>query len=465
MKVIIFGAGNFYQERKKTLWGFQDVEIVAFADNNEMLWGRKVDGIPVIPPKAIENYKYDRIVMMSIYTQEIYRQLLDFGIARKKIRFWEPFYAECMMEIYAGNPDLEDGYGEVLIVSIYLNYNGGSMAAVYAAKALEKSGISTVLLVPGGNEKCIQEVAAFGVTVVVCPLLPYLLDWRKEWARQFEAVLVNTSPMLEYTYEISRICPMMLWLHEYSPEYCLEVARRLGEADEGDQLADINVYAVSRKALDNFNRVCLSWSGKLLPYGIPDMAGRSLNGVEHGKGIVFACIGAVLFRKAQDLFLEAASRMGSDSGAEFWIIGNMEDDDYCVRIRRMAAGIRSVRIKGMLSRSEIYAAFSEIDVVVCPSREDPLPIVVTEAMMFQKACIVADTTGSMDYIRDGVNGLVVHGNDARALAEKMEWVIAHREELGTIGKAARKTYEEYFTMDVFAENLKKALDETKAGEW
>ena len=115
---------------------------------------------------------------------------------------------------------------------------------------------------------------------------------------------------------------------------------------------------------------------------------------------------------------------------------------------------------GVLTREKIYKAFSQIDVVVCTSFEDPLPIVMTEGMMFGKTCIATDNTGTADYIRDGENGFVVPAGNCKALKEKMEWVIQNQDKLEGIGRKARETYKKYFTMDVFAENLEKAITET-----
>ena len=117
---------------------------------------------------------------------------------------------------------------------------------------------------------------------------------------------------------------------------------------------------------------------------------------------------------------------------------------------------------GLLTREEIYGIFPHIDVVVCASREDSLPIVMTEGMMFGKVCITTDATGTADFIRDGENGFVVPAGDDQALKEKMEWILYHRDRLADIGRNARKTYEQYFSMDVFGANLEKALLETKS---
>ena len=59
MKVIIFGIGNYYREQKEMLDSIDDIEIIAFADNNVSLWNKKVDEIIVISPSLIPTFEYE----------------------------------------------------------------------------------------------------------------------------------------------------------------------------------------------------------------------------------------------------------------------------------------------------------------------------------------------------------------------------------------------------------------------
>ena len=43
------------------------------------------------------------------------------------------------------------------------------------------------------------------------------------------------------------------------------------------------------------------------------------------------------------------------------------------------------------------------------------------------------------------------------MAEKMKWVIEHKDKLQSIGERARDIYEQYFTMDKFADRLEAAI--------
>ena len=176
---------------------------------------------------------------------------------------------------------------------------------------------------------------------------------------------------------------------------------------------------------------------------------------------IFAIIGYVCELKAQDIFIKAIKRMKNKDNAEFWIIGNMTDDEYCNSIRKATEENPAIKIMGMLTREQIYQVFPGIDVVVCPSREDCLPIVMTEAMMFGKICIATDGTGTADFITEGENGFIVPVEDVSALRNKMEWILENKNQLEQIGKNARKTYEQYFSMEVFGDNLERALLETE----
>ena len=103
--------------------------------------------------------------------------------------------------------------------------------------------------------------------------------------------------------------------------------------------------------------------------------------------------------------------------------------------------------------------YQKVDVIVCPSMEDPLPVVMTEGMMFYKPCIASDATGTAEFIADGENGFVVRAGDPIDLAEKMEWFINNKKNICTMGQAARRVYEENFRMENFGARLENAIKE------
>lgn len=462
LKIIVFGLGKFYKNRKEQLRSYSEVELVAYTDNNIFLWGELIDGTAVVPPEKILEIDYDVILIMSTYEEEIYQQLIKMGVGDSKIKFWEIFLAEQvsgMSKFFRGKGNNNRTKDKVLIISTDINYDGGSLAAIYAALALNSRGYDACLAAPAGDDRLIAETTDRGISIYIRPSLPFVYYETELWIKQFDMVIVNVFQMMQSAIKACLFRPTLWWIHEPMALFGKIYAQHWNRVCT-EVLDNIGIYAVSRIPRNNFNHFYPKRIRQILNYGIPDMLTDDLKFDCTKKKMVFAIIGSVSKRKAQDVFCKAVKSMNQDGQTEFWIIGNYGKDVYSEEIRRMSAEAGNIKMLGLLTREEIYSIFPQIDVVVCTSREDPLPIVMTEGMMFGKVCITTDTAGTADYIQEGENGFVIPSEDADALRERMEWVLNSKDKLEKIGRNARKTYEEYFTMEVFGENLEKALIET-----
>lgn len=463
MEVIVFGVGRFYRERKDMI--SSDVEIVAFLDNNIELQGKTMDTRPIVSPMEVKRFSYDKIILMSASEEAMKSQLLELGIEEEKIWYWERFISEMYhgtFKFYCACTKLAERYRKkILIISTDLNYNGGTIAAVYAAKVLQECGNLVILAAPGGDKKFIKETTDSGINIMLCPALPYVQKEELFWIKQFDVVMVNVFQMILCAYEISKIRPVLWWIHEPRVLF-VHTIKRFQKIISIEQLERVGIYAVSDVPQRNFNFYFSDKMRKLLPYGIPDQR-KKAEVKEKKEHLIFAVIGMVCSRKAQDIFLKAIELLSDEEkiGTQFWIIGLIGDDDYGRQIKEMASGRDAIiKIKGQLTRSEMHEEYKKIDVVVCSSLEDPLPIVVTEGMMYEKVCIVSDTTGIARYIKNGEDGLVCKNGDPEDLCEKMRWVIHNREKSQTMGSNARKIYEKYFSMKAFGRRLETALQDT-----
>ncbi|MCI9141200.1 MAG: glycosyltransferase [Lachnospiraceae bacterium] len=460
MRIVVFGAGKFYQKRKEELLSDIDVELVAIIDNNQYIQGTYMDHVPILGIEQLEALDYDIVILMSAKASEMKIQLSKLGVDPKRIWYWERFKSEKekgRFYFHCGDLTHRSWKKKVLFISNDLGYSGGALAAVYAALALQERHYKVVLAAPGGNSVFIKEIKERGLNIMICPALPYLYEEELAFIEQFDAVIVNVFPMILCASEISKRKPVVWWIHEASDFY--QTTRvQFAEYAREEQLENIDIYAVSRIAQANFNHYFPKRISQTLAYGIPD---ECLNIPQTNKGdkILFAIIGGVTPRKAQDIFLEAVKGIKEElrKKALFWIIGSLAQDSYCNKIRDMASDDSSIIFWGEMPRVEIEKAFFSIDVLVCPSWEDPLPIVATEAMMYGRPCIVSESIGTVDYIMEGRNGLIFPTGDSKALSAKMEWVIQNSEQLSQMGKNARQTYEKYFTMDGFGERLEAAL--------
>jgi glycosyltransferase involved in cell wall biosynthesis len=151
---------------------------------------------------------------------------------------------------------------------------------------------------------------------------------------------------------------------------------------------------------------------------------------------VVGIVGRLVPIKAHDLFLEAAAVVAeTDPDARFVIVGDGELWDELHRRASTVALDGRVHFTGW--RKDLGAVYSDLDVVVCCSRNEGTPVSLIEACAAERPVIGTRVGGVPDIITPGVNGLLVPSGDATALAAAIKDLIAdpiRRESMGTAGR-------------------------------
>ena len=226
-------------------------------------------------------------------------------------------------------------------------------------------------------------------------------------------------------------------MHEMAPQF--EIGELLyGTKDkESDKQRDLQLKV---SCLEN---------GYLKDTYIENMSVR-----DAGPKVCFAVIGYVEKRKGQDILIRAIRQLPVHirESLQVYIIGK-DTSAMASDIRKAIRNIPEVIMTGALDTEEFDAIFDRMDVLVCPSREDPMPAAVTEAMRSGIPGIVSDSVGTAGYIRDGVEGWLFRNEDAGELAEKIKWCVEHEDQIGQAGRNARIVYEKYFSMEAFEYHL------------
>ncbi|MBF0249623.1 MAG: glycosyltransferase [Alphaproteobacteria bacterium] len=117
-------------------------------------------------------------------------------------------------------------------------------------------------------------------------------------------------------------------------------------------------------------------------------------------------------------------------------------------------GVRP-RIRFLGWRDDTAELLAAADVFVCPSRHEPLGNVVIEAWGQERPVVACASQGPAALIRDGVNGLLVPVDDAKALAKAIQRVVGDDVLAGDLAQAGRQSYERDFTE---AQVVKRYLD-------
>ena len=456
-KIVIFGTGLFYLRRKDVLP--KDSEIVAFIDNNTKVQGQYFEGVMVYDPRDISRISYDKIILASVSSIEMRNQLLSLDVPETAIMFWEQYVSEkshgVLVKYDINEKQLEQSKKKALIIVPIINYAGGFLAALYAALALKNDGYDVVIVAPTANVQTIPEVNKHGINVWLCPSLPYIEEMELGWIQQFDFILVNSLQNMICVGKIGERKPVFWWLHEHRNQYEGIIAQ-YGSDFKACLLKRISIYAVSDLARKHFLEFYPEEKVGILSFGLPDFYHNKSRSVDK---IVIAVIGTIFRQKNQIGFIHAIKKLSicEKNQIECWLIGRDGNTKYRKELDELVSDIPQVKVCGEMSRKEIEEVFGQIDVIACPSFEETMSISIVEGMMNRKICIASNNTGIAEFIRDGENGFVYEVEKEDELVYKLKHIIHNYESLEFMKTNARETYEKYFSMEKFSDNLRKTI--------
>lgn len=168
---------------------------------------------------------------------------------------------------------------------------------------------------------------------------------------------------------------------------------------------------------------------------------------------VVGTVGVISKRKGSDIFVDAA-RLIRATGADiqFEMIGACSD----VLERTWAEDVlERARVVGVVHRevAEISAAMKRWDAFVLPSRKDPFPIAMLEAMATGLPVIGTWADGLSEQLTSET-GLLVEPGSAEALAAAVHGLADQPlERRRSMGLAARRRVQEHFSLERQAEAL------------
>jgi glycosyltransferase involved in cell wall biosynthesis len=119
---------------------------------------------------------------------------------------------------------------------------------------------------------------------------------------------------------------------------------------------------------------------------------------------VIGFIGQIAPHKGTDLLIEAFGRMPQGL-CELRIYGPLEQDiAYMAKLRMLADG-HDVKFMGTFPSEQMANIFSEMDLLVIPSRwYENSPLVLLNALATHTPVLVSDVAGMTEFLKPGVNG-------------------------------------------------------------
>ena len=375
---------------------------------------------------------------------------------------YDPYFTDAMRGfLYHDSPEVYGMFGvnrsdfnecrpDVLVVTHDLSGSGAPMIAYLATKHLLAAGAFPVVVSPeDGPMRGLFEL--LGVPIIIDSLLLTQHNSVRKLAGNFDCVLANTVITWPIVYQLlDHPTPVLWYLHE---------SHLISDMAASNQLVTQtlqnarHLYVGSERSASfcrQFNQ-----NVNILTYGVPDMySGLNANNDCDGP-VVFSVFGSIESRKGQDVFLDAIRLIGDRLGekAVFNLVGRTMDSDWIKDRRSAIDSMKSVIFHGPVEHERYRELLCMTDVVVCPSRDDTLPLVTLDALSMGKTLICTVTTGTSGFLVDGEDGVVIPSEDPRALANAMVDIVENPSRYASIGAAARQVYLENFSEDRFSERI------------
>lgn len=165
-----------------------------------------------------------------------------------------------------------------------------------------------------------------------------------------------------------------------------------------------------------------------------------------GKSLELALVGEISRRKGSDLLPELVAELKRQGvSARVRVIGDgLSEKEFAEALKKQLAG--AVEFLGR--RDDVKQLLQTIDILLVPSRQDPLPTVIVEAGLSGVPVVGTRAGGIPEMIEPGVNGELAEGAPAFAAAVK-----SVAENWQALSAGARKIAVERYDIGARAEEL------------
>jgi glycosyltransferase involved in cell wall biosynthesis len=192
--------------------------------------------------------------------------------------------------------------------------------------------------------------------------------------------------------------------------------------------------------------------------GVPELPFRPPNPPD-GRPWRIGIVGRIAPEKGHLDFVRAA-RVLTERGmrGEYFIHGAplFSDSSYLARVREESSGLPIV-FPGW--SDDVSVVFAGLDLLAVPSSHiDATPRVIMEAFSAGVPVVAYPSGGIPELIEDGVTGVLT-----KSLSEGIEALLTHPERMSSIARAARRKWEEDFTVQRYVRQVQEFLATAQAG--
>lgn len=353
----------------------------------------------------------------------------------------------------------------VLLISHLMNLTGAPKVLLKMAIILKNSGFFPVIATLHSgilDEECKKEDIP---TVLFTEYEDGVLSEQIiSFANLFDIILFNTVESLKMAHILRGTKAYKLcWLHEGNMTLDTVSPKQIRRLKYMNR-----VFTCAEYCIKFFEEYLSDEQIEVLHYGMDkeEILGSIVPSLEVEDKFVVTIVGTIGYRKGHDILMDSFEEMQEEvfGKIEFHIVGGILDSDVGERVREIANKNDNVFFHNLVSNEMAIQLISESSVLVVPSRDDPMPVVITEAMILKVPVLMSDTVGTAALVEDGINAFVLKENTPVELAVSLVSLYERRDEIKTIGIRGYEVYIKYLSDSSFKKRVIEIFNNTVMNE-
>lgn len=234
--------------------------------------------------------------------------------------------------------------------------------------------------------------------------------------------------------------PVVTHIHEMIAPTAKGSAARVGVRAVSTEAIGVSGACAARLAIGRWHPHVVDEAAEYPPELTPRLRGP-------GDPAVVGSVGVISKRKGSDLFVEAAALVRERRpGTRFVLVGSPTDPLDTEWARGVLARAAEVGVEHLAS-TDVPEFLAGIDVFALPSRSDPCPISLLEAMGAGVPIVGAESDGIPEQLAGGQAGVLVRREDPVALASAIVELIDDPAWAAELGRAARLRAQQRYSLE------------------
>lgn len=210
-------------------------------------------------------------------------------------------------------------------------------------------------------------------------------------------------------------------------------------------------FMTSKKAVVVHNSIDLMDFNSLRP----DIIKRQLN----IKGPSIAYVGTLEERKGVKYLIQAFPKIKTSfPQLKLLIVGSTLPGQKSY-VNKLKSIIKDPNLMFLGARNDVYDIMAACELLIVPSLSEAFGRVIIEAMACSKPVIATNVGGIPEIIEDGKTGIIIKPRSLAEIAKEATLLLKNRQKMDSMGLAARKRVEQYFTIERQVRRIEEILDE------